>query len=430
MKFLVVTTAMPDKDTIRNQYFKAIHYELNKKTQTQIIWVVNQPNKIKNTQDKFPNVVDIHKFANGLELMKFFNPDAIIVNIGLEPIQHSLSLAANYLDIPVICFAGASIGTFFSTKKLPYNTIKNFISSGVPTDTEEEKYFMRRGKFMIYKLLYSIKTQIALKINFIKILKELYHYFVVFNFNKDPRPNLLSNLVLLHYESQIEPLQKLGFKKEKLVLIGHPLLDSINAKFIQANNIKNNSNKIKLLIVTDTLYEHAIWTSKQRDHFLTSMFSELSDNFNIEFALKIHPAQENKIFYENFLNELNLDIPIFQSEDLQDLFQNYDLLISYGISTSHSQISYSGKRLILVDTGMNLFKFPLVEEGIQSGHVMECKNIKDLNNMINEFVKKDVEVSQKFIDSRKKLFYKFDGKSAERGADAILNLVNKMLKLK
>ena len=81
--------------------------------------------------------------------------------------------------------------------------------------------------------------------------------------------------------------------------------------------------------------------------------------------------------------------------------------------------------MILLNSGKKTPRFPLIEEGIQSGHVMECNDIKDLNNMINEFVKKDVEVSQKFIDARKKLFYKFDGKSAERGADAILNLLNK-----
>jgi hypothetical protein len=430
MKFLVVTTVMPNKDTLRNQYFKAIHHELKKKKQTQIIWVVCQPSKIKNTQDEFSNIIDIHEFSNGLELMKFLNPDVIIVNIGLEPIQHSMSLAANHLNIPIISFAGASIPTFFSSNDTSYHTFRRFFSTGVPTDTEEEKFFMRRGKFMLYKLFYSVKTQIAIKINFITILKDFFQNIFIFGFNKSPRSNFLAHLVLLHFESQITSLQKLGFKKEKLLLIGHPLLDRMNEKSIKTTNIKINSEKIKLLIVTDTLFEHAIWTSKQRNNFFNSMFSKLSDNSNIEFALKIHPAQENKIFYTNFLKNLDLNISIFQSENLQDLIQNYDLILSFGASTTHSEISYSGKRLILLNSGTNLPKFPLVQEGIQSGHVMECNNIQDLNDMIIEFVKKDIKVSQKFIEERKKLFYKFDGKSAERGADAILNLVNKTLKLK
>ena len=425
MKFLVVTTVIPDIDTLRNQYFKALHNELKKKTQTQIIWVVCQPNEIKNIQDEFSNTLDIHQFPNGLELIKFLNPDVIIVNIGSEVIQYSLSLAANHLDIPIVSFAGASIPTFFSSKETSYHVFRRFFSTGVPTDTEEERYFMRRGKFMIYKLVFSIKTQIALRINFIKIIKEFFQDIIIYGFNKPPRSNFLADLVLLHFESQIESLQKLGFKKEKLILIGHPLLDRINDKFVQANNIKNNSNKIKLLVVTDTLYEHGIWTSKQRNYFLNSMFSELSGNSNIEFALKIHPAQENRNFYENFFKKLNLDVQIFQSENLQNMIQNYDLILSFGSSTAHSEISYSGKRLILLDAGVNLDKSPLVEEGIESGHVMECKHMQDLNDVINEFVKKDVEVSKKFIEERKKLFYKFDGKSAERGADEILNLVNK-----
>ena len=68
MKFLIVTTAMPNKNTLRNLYFKSIHHELKKKKQTQIIWVVCQPNKIKNDQDEFSNIVDIHQFPNGLKL--------------------------------------------------------------------------------------------------------------------------------------------------------------------------------------------------------------------------------------------------------------------------------------------------------------------------------------------------------------------------
>ena len=430
MKFLIVTTAMPNKNTLRNLYFKSIHHELKKKKQTQIIWVVCQPNKIKNTQDEFSNIIDIHDFSNGFELMKFLNPDVIIVNIGLEPIQHSMSLAANHLNIPVISFAGASIPTYFSSNETSYHTFRRFFSTGVPTDTEEERFFMRRGKFMLYKLFYSVKTQIALKINFIKILQDFFQNIFIFGFNKSPRTNFLANLVLLHFESQIISLQKLGFKKEKLILIGHPLLDRMSKKSTQTTNTKIISNKIKLLIVTDTLFEHGIWTFKQRNDFFNSLFSKLSSDSNIEFALKIHPAQENKIFYTNFLKNLNLNISIFQSENLQDLIQNYDLILSFGASTTHSEISYSGKRLILLNSGTNLPKFPLVQEGIQSGHVMECKNIQDLNDVVVEFAKKDIKVSQKFIEERKKLFYKFDGKSAERGADAILNLVNKMLKLK
>ena len=430
MKFLVMTTSMPNKNTLRNQYFKAIHNELKKKKQTQIIWVVCQPNKIKNTQDEFSNIIDIHDFSNGFELMKFLNPDVIIVNIGLEPIQYSMSLAANHLNIPVISFAGASIPTYFSSNETSYHTFRRFFSTGVPTDTEEERFFMRRGKFMLYKLFYSVKTQIALKINFIKILQDFFQNIFIFGFNKSPRTNFLANLVLLHFESQIISLQKLGFKKEKLILIGHPLLDRMSKKSTQTTNTKIISNKIKLLIVTDTLFEHGIWTFKQRNDFFNSLFSKLSSDSNIEFALKIHPAQENKIFYTNFLKNLNLNISIFQSENLQDLIQNYDLILSFGASTTHSEISYSGKRLILLNSGTNLPKFPLVQEGIQSGHVMECKNIQDLNDVVVEFAKKDIKVSQKFIEERKKLFYKFDGKSAERGADAILNLVNKMLKLK
>jgi len=424
MKFLVMTTSMPDKNTIRNQYFKSIHNELNQKINCEIIWVICQPNKIINSSDKFSHIVDIHTFPNALKLLQSLKPDVIIVNIGIEPIQYSFSLAADHLKIPIISFAGSTIPTFFTSEKGTYHTFRRFFLSGVPTDTENEKYFLRRGKFMIYKLLFLLKTQISLKINFVQIIKEFFQDLIIFNFNKKPRTNFLANLVLVHFESQIQLLKNLGFKKEKLILIGHPLLDQLNNNFVISKNPKINSNKIKLLIVTDTLYEHGIWTFNQRNSFLTSMFSKLSEITNIEFSLKIHPAQENKSFYENLLKNLNFNAEILQSENLQSILPNYDLVLSFGASTTHTETSFSGKRLIILETNTNLGLFPLVDEGIQSGHVLLCKNMDNLNNMINNFIRQDVLVSEKFIQDCKKLFYKNDGKSAERGANTILNLIN------
>jgi len=155
------------------------------------------------------------------------------------------------------------------------------------------------------------------------------------------------------------------------------------------------------------------------------MFSKLSEITNIEFSLKIHPSQENKSFYENLLKNLNFNAEILQSENLQSILPNYDLVLSFGASTTHTETSFSGKRLIILETNTNLGLFPLVDEGIQSGHVLLCKNMDNLNNMINNFIRQDVLVSEKFIQDCKKLFYKNDGKSAERGANTILNLINK-----
>jgi hypothetical protein len=98
--------------------------------------------------------------------------------------------------------------------------------------------------------------------------------------------------------------------------------------------------------------------------------------------------------------------------------------LSFGASTTHTETSFSGKRLIILETNTNLGLFPLVDEGIQSGHVLLCKNMDELNDMINNFIHHDVLVSDKFIQDCKKLFYKNDGKSAERGANIILNLIN------
>ena len=158
--------------------------------------------------------------------------------------------------------------------------------------------------------------------------------------------------------------------------------------------------------------------------FLNSLFSELSKYSEIDFSLKIHPSAEQRDFYINLLGKLNLNIKIFQSEELLKIISKFDLVISYGASTSHSEISFCGMKLILLDSTVDLIPFPLITEGVESGHVVKCTNISELYPMILKLKNKDLEISRDFIESKKKLFYKLDGKSTERAANAIVNLVN------
>jgi hypothetical protein len=424
MKFLVVSANPPDKNTLRNQYFKLIHDELNKKIKSKIIWVVLEPEKKYFFDDDFCKITYLTNYSNSLKLLKSLSPDFIIVDTGLETIQYSLSLSARYLNIPIISFSGAKIQSFSAVKKGSYHIFRRFFSSGVPTDTEKERKFMRRGKFMVFKYLFYVKTQTAIDRNFLKITSEFFKDLYQFLFNKPPRANLITDLVLLHYENQIELLKKFGFDENKLTMIGNPLLDKIQDNFQKFEPVKNNSKRIKILVVTDSLYEHGIWSYNQRNNFLNSLFSELSKYSEIDFSLKIHPSAEQRDFYINLLGKLNLNIKIFQSEELLKIISKFDLVISYGASTSHSEISFCGMKLILLDSTVDLIPFPLITEGVESGHVVKCTNISELYPMILKLKNKDLEISRDFIESKKKLFYKLDGKSTERAANAIVNLVN------
>lgn len=423
MKLLVVTTVLPSKRTLRTIYFKSILNELRKKSKIKIIWLVNQPDPVETFDDELESVRDIHEFNNGFELMNSLKPDIILVNIWTEIIQHSLSLAANNLKIPIVAFAGAKLHSTQKIESVPYHMEQRFFSNKVPTDSPEQEKFMRRGRFQLFKFLFSLKTRLAIKTGFLKSLKLSFDELFLYIFNKQLPPNPFALSYLLHNPSEVESLVKLNLSKEKLIVVGNPLLDHIAEKTeYDYKSLKNS--KIKLLIVTDTLYEHGLWSSKQRDIFFNNLLIELIKDENLQFDFKIHPSSENKGYYEKLIKKFNIFSSIFQDEDLWDIIQKYDIAITFGMSTSHTEISYSGMRMIKIyDIGIELPDFPLVEEGIISGHIRRCDNISDLLKMIQNFMLVEPKMSSFFIKSREKLFYKHDGNACKRIADIMLKIL-------
>jgi len=67
-------------------------------------------------------------------------------------------------------------------------------------------------------------------------------------------------------------------------------------------------------------------------------------NKQISFSLKIHPASENKLFYKSFLEKLNINAKIFQHENLWDIIDEYDVVLSYSSSTVHMEYAIGGSK--------------------------------------------------------------------------------------
>ena len=420
---LVLTAISPEKNATRIIYVKTLFNELCKITNSELIWIVCQPELTQKYKNQDESIHSIHEYKNGLDLIKQHQPDVILLNSGIEVLQYSVSVAANFLHIPMIGFSVSKIDV--SQYLLPgsYNLSKRIFSNTVPTDSPDQKKFLRRGKFMLYKLLFSIRTKCAIHYSFHKIFKDFFTDLYIYSFNKSLPRNKLLNLHFIHQESQIPILVELGLSKDKLLVIGSILMDKIYQNSLNRTTKISQSNKIKILIITDSLFEHGIWTSKQRDTFLRDLFLKLKNESNISFSLKIHPVNESFVYYEKLLDELQIKTTIYQSENLWSVISNFDMVISYGYSTAHTEIAFSEMKMILLNDGVNLSRFPLVEESIDSGHIQYCSTLKNLIPTINSFFKSVLSPSEKFIKKRNDLFYKFDGKSAERGATAILSLI-------
>jgi hypothetical protein len=424
MKILIPTPVLPEKKSIRINFVNKIVLELKKTINVEIIWLVFIPDEFSSFSAGNEQIFDIHDFHNADDVLKKIKPDCVLVGSHFDPIQHSLSLAAKNFEIPLCSFYYNDYKSEFSDK----NKIDQFkkyskliTSNNLPSDVPKNSKFLRRFKFIFYKFSFLRNTKKTLKIFqlpfFLFFPKSLINYLF---WEKIPI-NTLPDLFLLPNSSWINPLLKMGINKEKLSITGNPLWDNFVLNSESIKN-RNRSSKISILIVTDPLVQHGIWSSIKYVSFLNLLMSNLIKEDKFSFSLKIHPASENKQFYSNLLNNFEKDISIFQNQSIWEIIQDYDLVISFGFSTIHSEIALSETKMILLDFNFNFPFLDFVEESILIGNTKICNDINSLNNLILSFVNTEFD-SRKFLEHMKSKF-NLTGKSGMLCANAIKKLVN------
>ena len=432
MKLLVFSTVIPTKKNIRVKTFEALYRALKKRISTELIWVVYQPDQFKKIMMDDQTIYCIHEFSDAMDLLKKINPDLVLVTNRKEPIHYSASLAAKTLGIPILGFSGAKIDNRFFGERFEglkmepaISVFRKLFHDKLPADPEEKSQFLRRARFFLYKYRFFIKTQLAIKTNILKIFFLLIHDFVNYGLNRSLGFNTLPERYLLWDELEIDRCQYYGIPIEKISVVGNPILDDVFHKISDVKIRAKINNKIKILIFTDSLYEHGIWSYKERESFLKNLFGKLQEDKTILFDLKIHPTHENKTYYQGLFKKLGLAVKIFQSEDLFDLINNYDIIVTYGASTTHTELSLCGKKTILIAT-KHLPTFLLVDEAIAAGSIKQNNSLIDLIPLIHDFHKQKINLTNEFIEQRAKYFYKFDGKSGQRAADSIIQFFETM----
>ena len=172
------------------------------------------------------------------------------------------------------------------------------------------------------------------------------------------------------------------------------------------------------------LVEHGHWSEKEREEFISSLTEILSKDKNFSFSFKIHPSSEDIGTYVNYLKKINVDAKIYQKESFWDIAKNFDVVISYGYSTIHSEIAIAGYRMLLINVKKNLRRMPILNSGIKSGFIEECDHMEQLPMLVENLIHRKIEFHQNHTKEIEKLLYKFDGKSGMRAAEAIMLMMN------
>ena len=429
MKILIPSYVFPNVKHIRTQIMNNIFSVLNNKSNSKIVWVIFQADKFTSKKIENTSLVDIHDFNDAVSLLKNIKPDCLFITSTPDNIQYSFSVAAKYLQIPIFSiyiYSESIIGirdnrSIYESAKL---MSRKFFSNKTSTDTMNQKQLLRRGRFYMYKNRFLINTLRKSKINIFKSLIFIIKDILENLSGKSKNYNHLADYHLLPDESWISHLIQIGIDKKNIFITGNPYWENLYKKFNSISSKKYNKDSINLLIVTDSLLEHGYWSEKQRTKFINNLITSLQKNPKIKFSIKIHPSSENKQSYIQLFKKLNYQVQIFQTELLTELLDNFDLIISYGSSTAHTEIIANNIKMVLFDLKLNLKDAPLVKEGIMCNLVTMCESFEELLVKIHECLKNEISISSDFTMECKKLF-PADKKASEQIADILIKKINK-----
>lgn len=431
MRILFTSTAHPDKKSGPNVYVSNIFAQIKNKIECELVWIVYEPDRVKERADRSERVYDIRNYKDAVDILDAVKPDCVLaLNNQYEPIQHAISIASKFRNIPLIHFkliekAEESIVTDQKVQALPEKVVKNlkrFFSDRTAGDSTEKR-FMKNGSFIIYKHDFLYKTRTKTGINIVSNVRHYLDDISSYFWHKE-RIQAIADLQLVNNEQWREYYKKIGFKEDKLVLTGSPYWDSIYEKIKDLNfgAIDYKNKKISVLIITAPLVEHGYGDYQQRNAILRNIFEEFKKE-DISFSLKIHPSSERKDSYQNLADGLNLQIPIFQEEKLWDIIKNFDAVLTYGYGYPQIECAYTGIRTILIKLKWEFPIIPLVNAAIRSGYFVVCHDFRDILPSLHQLLEKKVEINEEILKERENLSYKFDGKSGERAAQAIISLL-------
>ena len=431
LKILTTTFLHPSRNNLRVYLMNSIQKNLSHITDTTVVWVVFQPDRFSPTKNEQEWIIDIHDFDDAVSLLKEIKPDCVLVTYTYDTIQHSLSMAAKFLQIPLISIywkppihVGIKQIKAISLKNNISTMLRNFVSSKVSTDSKQQKHFFRRGRFALYKYNYLIKTQNQIGKSFLYILKFSAEDIFKYMQSRMERYNLLADLHLLCDDSWIDVLKYREIAKEKLLITGNPMNDRVFGKIKNPTKKFSNMSNLKILVVTDSLYEHGLWSQSERDAFVEYLLSEIKGISGVSITVKIHPSSEDFNEYQEILAKNHSDVILLQHEDLLDIVDKYDLVVSYGESNSHEEVILSERKLILVDVKVLTNHKRIIQHGVSSGLVQHVSDIKSLGKIIPNFLKQPIDITEEFASERTVMCDAGDT-SGETVAKAIIALISK-----
>ena len=331
---------------------------------------INEERILKNSNYE---LFHINEFKTSKELIEKIDPKLIYLIPGMSIIENAFWITANILKIPTFQWA---VGIpFFTPNKNKKKLLREMIRQSTEK-VENGNKSQRKGNKFIKNNLFFIKSMKKLKIKYREILKillnELKTYFYLQIQEKSCTINLVEN------QMSSEFLENKGLSKEKNLVTGDPTYDLAFEKLKTMHSIKD-SKKFEILFLTVNYSSgqgDTTWTPFRRDKMIRELRKEVENN-NFSLKIKIHPTNEKIKDYQKILND-NSNIEIIQNEDIYELIEKSDVILTTSANTAASIALILKKPIVIwnyFDVKGDLF--------LKNKIALECKNSSEINNCLN-----------------------------------------------
>jgi UDP-N-acetylglucosamine 2-epimerase len=216
-----------------------------------------------------------------------------------------------------------------------------------------------------------------------------------------------------------------GVSPESIVVTGNPKFDYLfpakwngsKSKICQRWGIPEDKDIV--LLLTAYFVEDGLWTSKQREQFITAICQATSKLPQSKLVIKLHPTLEKEADYQQIIKELAEPPIICQNVPLPELLHACTLAITI-TSTAGLEAMAVGKPLVIA----NFFgDETLFDE--KSGVTIINKEedlLPALESILHQGLSEEVkEAASKFVYQHA---YVQDGKAATRIADLIVQMAS------
>lgn len=419
MKQLVVLVPhnkLPHLHDLATIHFKKILSKLQERTNLKIIWVMfpTEEGTYFDTNND-PHVIYASKYHNALEIIEEIKPDLVLINGSLDFHNVNISMVCRFKNIPIVTIF------FRNFQHVTSNSSSKSIRS-------RSRKIFSMPNFYIKQIIFLSRT--LQKINFpaFKLIKFILSYSKMIIFSYFPiSKDISGDINLCTNYAWKKKLIEYGFEDSSILVVGDPYFDSLFTE-IQDSKLRTkvDLDSVKILFCTSTMFGHGLCSRKEENNLIIDTSNEILKHSDLKISLKIHPSTASKEDYlKEVLPKLSTSISLHQQENLLELINQNDIILTYGGTGAIHYGVLMKKPIVNLDfmtnaTGNNVFSDDKI--------ITQCKSLSNLISDIRQANKKVIsdEDVAKYIE---KYIGIFDGKNSERSADAIFNFLSDRITL-